>query len=168
MIYAASPLSEQTKPARITAAVLAGTVLLSVGFAGREYLSDLSGLLRTEKWKPMRLHREAQTLRDRIGGGGPVLTLGPTEALAAGLDIYPSLSTGPFAFRVAPFIEKNKRRRLGIMGEGDLEEQLRARPPGGVLLGYEPDFEAPLEDAARALGHREETLNPKRRLWLPR
>ena len=125
-----------------------------------------SALHRPDKWKTVRLRRDALKLRDRIGSGS-VLTLGPVEAPEAGFDICRPLSTGPFAFRVAKFIEPQKRQGLEIIAPEDLGQSLQTEPPAAILLGYEPELESSLGQAAKEWGFREYTLGTKRRLWLP-
>ena len=164
IVFAVVPLADRGKAASVVAALLAGLVLTATFLAGREYGKDIRGLFFLGDWKPLRAFRAAQTLRALIGAG-PVLTAGPTDSLEAGLEIYPAFSTGPFAWRVAPFIEASKRHRLGIVGPEDLTDYLKSRPPQAVLLGYEPGIEEPFERVAKARGFREQLVN-RRHLWL--
>jgi len=157
IVWAARSLGHGGTAARIAAATLAATVVVSIALVANEYIDDLKNLHRPDKWKTVRLRRDALKLRDRIGSG-PVLTLGPIEALEAGLDIYRPLSTGPFAFRVARFIEPHNRQRLGMIAPDDLDQYLRTQPPPAAIL---------LEQAAKEWWFREYTLSAKRRLWLP-
>jgi hypothetical protein len=95
------------------------------------------------------MHAESRELRRDIPSG-VVLTLSPIRVLEAGLRIEPALSTGPFAWRMAPFVEPAKALRLGL----PTREWLTLRPdPAGFLLGYELDDEKPLSDEAERRGY---------------
>lgn len=87
-------------------------------------------------WVPVETHRLGTLLRARIGSGR-VLTLAPIVPLEGGLDIYPQLATGPFAWRVAPLMADQKLASLKMPDPDDLAVTLAAHPPAAVLTGFE-------------------------------
>jgi hypothetical protein len=149
---------------RTAAVVLVGLVLFSTGLAVR-YYRRVSNLFAPARWEPMLVYRNAQKLKTHISSG-PVLTLSPTGPLEAGLEIYPAFSTGPFAWRVASFIESRKRTRLGIVSDAELEEYLRTRPPEAILLGDEEKHEGSLAAYAHRHGYQPVKLTNENVLWL--
>jgi hypothetical protein len=97
-----------------------------------------------------------------------VLTLAPAYPLAAGLDIYPALATGPFLWRAAHVMPMERRKKLGALTPADLEEAMAQDPPAAVLTGFEKrkDIRQPLIDYAMSHGYKEIKLNRKRTLWV--
>jgi len=99
---------------------------------------------------------------------GPVLTLAPTFALAAGLSIYPEFSSGPFAWRSAFLVPAERRARLRLVAPDDLPAFLAARPPKAILTAVEDDeLEKPIIHWAKTNGFHPVSLKKKRVLWLP-
>jgi hypothetical protein len=112
------------------------------------------------------IHREGGSLKDHIQSG-PVLTLAPLFPLEGGLDIYPALGSGPFAWRSGGLLTPEERQALGIVTEDDLEEYL-STPPPVILTGYEEIWEERLVDYAREHGYKEVKLADGGVLWLER
>lgn len=127
---------------RSPASALLACVVVAVGLGVARYES-LGDLFSPADWTPMKLRAEAQALRERVDPG-PVLTLAPLFPLEAGFTIYPAFSTGPFAWRVAPFVAAARRSHLRIVSKNELEQALRDRPPTAILLGLEKKGEEPL------------------------
>lgn len=116
----------------------------------------LPALLRTEGWTAARVEQGAAALADVLDDAGaargPVATLAPIYPLEAGLPIFPEFGTGPFAFRIAPFLEPPLRSAYVVAGAEDLPALFEARPPAAVLTGFNPGLEAPLIAWAQARG----------------
>ncbi|MEQ1862090.1 MAG: hypothetical protein ABMA13_19405 [Chthoniobacteraceae bacterium] len=145
---------------------LAGLVL-AVGSAVRtETFDGLDHLFQPHKWATFEAHREGIALREHLPSGR-VLTLAPLLPLEAGLRIDPAFAPGPFAWRVADYIDPAKARRLGIVTPATLAEHLAAVPPDGVLTGAEETGEAALVDYARARGFIAHPLEEEQRIWAP-
>jgi 4-amino-4-deoxy-L-arabinose transferase-like glycosyltransferase len=118
---------------RPVAVVVAAAVILSVGRGAAAY-RELPGLIRPSHWTPMELHAEAHRIRTEPPPGR-VLTLAPIHALEAGRPIYPQFSSGPFAWRISPFVEPGKAARLKIPSPATIDALLAAEPRGAFLLG---------------------------------
>ncbi len=136
-------------PLRSSASALLAAVAVALGLGVARYES-LKDLFSPAEWNPVERHTEALPLRDHTLPGR-VLTLAPLAALEAGFGIYPAFSTGPFAWRVAPFVPADRRSRLHIVSKEELETYLRDQPPTAILLGHEKKGEEPL--AAYAADH---------------
>ncbi len=98
---------------------------------------------------------------------GKVLTFAPIFPLEGGLDIYPDFAAGPFTWRSAPLMDASERQRLGILSHSQLERLLTTNPPSGILVGYEPDLEAPFIKYAQDHGFTPITLPDGNTLWTP-
>jgi hypothetical protein len=99
---------------------------------------------------------------------GRILTLAPFYPLEAKLAIYPSFSTGPIAWRIAPFIEPAKAARLHILSPATLAAALEAKPPAGILVGVEKTGEDLLIGYAKAHGYKPLFLSHGDQLWIRR
>lgn len=142
------------------AAAVAGSAVLGI----RDY-ADFHELFRIEKWAPVELHRDAQPLRAQVPAGR-VLTLAPLHPLEAGRAIYPSFGTGPFAWRISPYVPADKAARLKIISPATLAAALAADPPAAILLGSEESGEKALEDYAEAHGYQPVPTANDATLWL--
>lgn len=124
-------------------------------------------LFRPEQWEPLKTHQSGVELL-RLTGAGRVLTLAPTVPLEGGLSIYPSFATGPFAWRVAPFVAASRRKELGIISQDELEDFLTANPPQAILTGYEKErWEKPLVEYAQSHGYEAVPHAEDKIAWLP-
>jgi hypothetical protein len=132
---------------------------------GRNAYRELRDLSHLPKWTPLKLHAGAMEFRHLVPPGR-VLTLAPIYALEAGLPIYPALSTGSFAWRVAPFVEATKAARLGMVSPATLEASLNAAPPAAILLGFEGPKESALQSYANRHHHRRIRLTDGHDLWI--
>ena len=134
-LYGLASVAPETVWFRRTLVLGALCVVLSVGLGRRIY--DHIGLLASARsWTPVKFHRFGVELRP-LAASGRVLTLAPIYPLEAGLPIYPALATGPFAWRISPYVEPGKAARLGMITPATLEATLDADPPGAFLLGFE-------------------------------
>jgi hypothetical protein len=116
---------------------------------------------------PAAVESMAAEIRALAGGeGDTVATLAPVYALQAGMEIYPELESGPFALRVAPFVEGDDAMQPGVLAGGGVKALLRERPPDALLTGAEGDIEAPLVQFGTEHGYRKTTLSNGFTLWL--
>jgi hypothetical protein len=134
---------------------------------GAHAYKKLPDAISIEDWEGMKTHRQAEEIRSHVPRGR-VLTLAPICPLEAGLSIYPAFSTGPFAWRISPYVEPAKAARLGILSPATLEQALRAAPPSGVLVGFEGKGEVLLSKYARKNGYESRALADDHRLWVRR
>ena len=147
ILFALAAASPEGPELRSPAAVLLGGVAVAI-IAGPSPFKNLLDLFSPHEWTPIERHAEAQPLRE-ITRPGRILTLAPLPALEAGMKIYPAFATGPFAWRVAPFVPAEKRTRLHIISKDELDNYLREDPPAAIFLGFEKKWEDPLAEYAR-------------------
>ena len=143
--------------------LLAGVALAIV--TGASQFKELPDLPSPHEWTPVERHAEAQPLRETVPRGR-ILTLAPLPALEAGSRIYPAFATGPFAWRIAPFVPAKKRALLQIISGTELENYLRHDPPVAILLGFEKKWEGPLAGYARRHGYMAQPFGEKEELWI--
>jgi hypothetical protein len=128
--------------------------------------ADFGEFFTPSKWRGTELHERAKEIRSLVPRGR-ILTLAPLHPLEAGLSIYPAFSTGPFAWRVSPYIEAAKAARLGIVSPATLEQTLSSAPPAAVLVVHEKAGEEVLSEYARQHGYALRHLGDKNELWVP-
>jgi len=142
----------------------AAAVVCSMCMGAGEY-DGLDDLIRPGKWAPSKFHGEAHALREAVSAG-KVLTLAPTLPLEAGLQIYPEFVTGPFGWRIAPFVAPARRRDLRIAGPEDLDACMIPDPPVGILLGFDKRWELPLARHAAIHDYRHTSFAEEKHLWI--
>lgn len=127
--------------------------LCAVALASPRLAPDLRGLLRPSGWEVTRVHKVgvelAETL-DQFGVSGKVATLAPIYPLEGGLDVYMAFATGPFAYRVSAFAGPERTRAYRSVSAEGVSAMFAADPPAALLLGFEPDLEAPMLAYAEA------------------
>ncbi len=165
-LYALASIPAESPWFRRTLLMGAVAVLLSVGLGTRAY-RHFPDLFDREDWQGVEVRHRADEIRSRIPRG-KILTLAPLYPLEAGLSIYPAFSTGPFAWRVSPYIDPARAARLGILSPATLEAALRDAPPAGVLVGFEKKGEDRLAEYARQQGYEMRPLSDRHRLWIGR
>jgi hypothetical protein len=154
----------QPDPARTSTRFLALALVASAVYVAPHYRSLVT--TRASEWPVLAVQSIGQQI-DEAARPGRILTLAPLLAQEGGRGIYPSLATGPFAWRVADLVPDEQRARFNVVAEAELPALLASDPPGGVLVGYEGQLEEPLIDYARANGFREIRLNGDATLWVP-
>jgi hypothetical protein len=165
-VFALAGAWREAPPLRSTSSAILIPVAVAIAIAVPQF-SAIGDVLSRDEWMPVERHAEAQALLGKVQPGR-ILTLAPTHPVEAGFDIYPAFSTGPFAFRVAPYIAAERRPRLRIVGPDELESYLSSDPPAAILLGYEEDGEEPLADYAKRHGYtRQRFGDDDITLWLP-
>ncbi|MBF6614162.1 MAG: hypothetical protein IVW55_13630 [Chloroflexi bacterium] len=126
--------------------------------------TGLGGALLPERWVPNEVHRAG--LEISAASKGEVLTLAPLLPLEGGAAIYPQFVTGPFIWRIGPYLPPGEERAMGLVTQRNLESFLSAQPPQSIYVGREADQEGPLADYARAHGYSPRTLTDGTTLWL--
>ncbi|WP_224826189.1 hypothetical protein [Cognatishimia sp. MH4019] len=92
---------------------------------------------------------------DKAGVEGPVATFLPLYPLEAGLDVYPELATGQFAYRIDAFLTPELAAQYVVAGPDAMIARFAQTPPAAFLLGYEPALEGPFQDWAIANGYKQ-------------
>ena len=111
---------------------------------------------RPDRWQVSRVHADGEALAGliaRSGATGKVATLLPIYPLEGGLPVYDELATGQFAYRVADDAPADLLRHYSTTSPERVEVLLRADPPAALLLGFEPELEAPMLRFARENGY---------------
>lgn len=157
-VLALQIIPERTIPLQMFASIC---LLFSAVISLRHYQASFSG---TKEGPTLLVHRQGQQIRALVGQG-KVLTLAPIYPLEAGLLIYPSFATGPFAWRISPYIDQKKARRLRIISPSSLEPSLDAVPPDAIFVGFEKESEEPLISYAKKHAYRRVRLWNKTDLW---
>jgi hypothetical protein len=96
-----------------------------------------------QDWVPNRVHAEGQDVA-ALAHHGRVLTLAPTFPLEGGADVYAELTTGPFAWRVGPYVNDSLEPTMKIWDPDNLSQRLSGQEPDLVLLSRENDLDLPL------------------------
>lgn len=128
--------------------VLTVAVLTTVILYGKAFL-DSKKLHEILNWPPV-LMRELSLEISAKAGPGRVLTLSPIFPLEGGLDIYPELTTGPFAWRVAGFVPNAERKKYRFFTQEELPKLIGNDLPDAVFTGFEGNLDKPLEEYAEA------------------
>ena len=164
-LYALAAIPPDTAWFRRSLAIGAVIVVMSVAMGNHAY-SHLRDLRSPWGWIPVRLHARGEKLRAKVAGGR-ILTLAPLYPLEGGLSIYPSFSTGPFAWRLAPFVEPGKAARLGLMTPRTIASALDADAPSAILLNIEPGREIALRQYAESHGYTIGSDLDGGEVWMP-
>jgi 4-amino-4-deoxy-L-arabinose transferase-like glycosyltransferase len=127
--------------------------VVALAAAGSGEYRGVRDLAAPSTWVPIVTHRAGVEMEAAVGQRR-VLTLAPIFPLEGGAEIYPEFSTGPFMWRLGPFLSPEQRHRMAVVSEAELPALLAARPPAAVLLGFEGELEEPLDVMARRHGAR--------------
>ncbi|MCE7981001.1 MAG: hypothetical protein DYG89_07390 [Caldilinea sp. CFX5] len=132
---------QQAFPLSILLLLAAGVTALLLSRS--PYWAGLEIVFSPREWYPTKLHARGQWLRTLVNAGGSqsgvVLTVAPIMPMEGGAAIYPELATGPFAWRVAPLLAAETRRRYHLLTPDELKAQLTVTPPRALLVGLEND-----------------------------
>ncbi len=139
-------------------------VLISLGRGVEDY-RGFADVLHPSDWTPIEMHTAASVLQS-LPVGSRVLTLQPLSVLEVGRRIYPEFSTGPFAWRIAPYIEAAKAGRLRISTPKTLPMLLEEHPPAALLLGVEDKGETLFATYAREHGYRLLPAKKRDQIWV--
>ena len=153
--WAARARFESDRPIR---RLLIGLTLLSAivaAITSVRYVKDAGAATAATPWRlRAAAHELAAVFAERGKPDARVATLAPIWPLSAGLEIYPELASGPFLFRVGDEIDAEQLRRRAGISPQRLSELLDARPPDGVLVGFEGSLEDSLGRYAEERGYR--------------
>ncbi len=162
-LFALGALPAGSRSARIGWIAGVAGLMLSAGMNAIAY-RNLPDLFTVQKWTPIKIHDRALALREHIPNG-VILTLSPIHPLEAGFGIDPSFATGPFAWRISPYVESAKAARLRIQTPRTITMHLDAAPPAGILLGFEKRGEEMLAEYAVQRGYTRLKLKDGAELW---
>lgn len=138
-------------PVLVTAAILMAVVALPRLGSGAVALLDPAGTTvaqTAQAGASLRGLLEERGLDDET-----VATLAPLYPLEGGLKVYPEFATGQFAYRVVPFTGPDLQTHYRAVGPAGLAGFLTAAPPGAILVGFEPELEAPFVAFAEENGY---------------
>jgi len=142
-------------------------VTLICAFRALPSYQALGSTLSLSDSTPARVYEAALDIR-RAVPHGTIVTLAPVFGLEAGLYIYPSLASGPFAPRVADLLPPDTKASQRISSIADLVAAMQARPPEAVLVGTEGALEDPLAQFAARHDYRKIALPSGLTLWVRR
>lgn len=146
-------LRVHTRPVLAAASLLC--VLTALPWLGPDLRTTLGAGVST----PQRMNAGgaalATTMSEQGIVNGKVATFLPIYPLEAGLDVYPELATGQFAYRIAPHTAPDLAQHYVMAGPDQIASLFDREPPAAFLLGYEPKLEEPLLNYAMAKGYRE-------------
>lgn len=140
---------------RMQQALIAASVVVVMVNAPR-LTQHLARLPFPEKWTVSRVHQNGIAIARRLadaGVSGKVATIAPLYPLEAGLSVYPELATGQFAYRTAAFTSDNLKRFYRTTTPTEIRALLDADPPAALLVGFEPELEAPMVRFAQDRGY---------------
>lgn len=164
-LYGLTALAADNRVFRCT--IWAATAIVAVSMLlGRQAYSRIGGLLAPAEWTATQIHRQAGEMFAAVRPGR-VLTLAPIYPLEAGWPIYAAFSTGPFAWRVAGFVETERAVRLGIVSPSTLDALIQREPPAAMLLGADPTSAGGFFEYARRYGYRPEGSVAGVNVWVP-
>ena len=138
-------------------------IIVSIG--GLSYYRHIYYLLSPNEWFTNKVHKIGVEIKTAVEKG-KVLTFAPIFPLEGGAEIYEEFVNGPFEWRTASLLPKNKRKELGVISEDDLNDFLRKQPPGAILVGFEEDLEKSLVTYAKENGYKASELSNGKTLWL--
>ncbi len=166
IIYGIGSFSELQKQLNKRLQHFALFLLIAIIYTLPRY-TDPFQLPKVKYWHASQVHQMGGEIRELIGEDGRVFTFAPIIPLEGGLEIYPELITGPFAWRTGQFLDGDERERYKIAFPDQLENFLTKKPPSAILQGYEWRLEPPLIEYARRNNYSYKTLRLQKRLWLP-
>jgi multisubunit Na+/H+ antiporter MnhF subunit len=164
-LYALTALPPATRAFRNTLWAGAAVVVFSVALGHQAY-RRIRELLSPPTWAPVVIHDRAAQLFAPVPRGR-ILTLAPIYPLEAGRSIYPALSTGPFAWRVADFVEPARAVRLGMISPATLQDYLRKAPPAAIMLERDPTPDSDFFDYVEEHGFHQVSSSAGGSVWVP-
>ncbi|HEV7307795.1 glycosyltransferase family 39 protein [Ensifer sp.] len=108
------------------------------------------------QWTTMRVHEAGMTIAERMqaaGVSGKVATLSPIYPLEGGLDVYPELATGPFAYRTASVTSPELAKYYRMTSPETVGALFDQEPPAALLLGFDDELEKPMRAYAESHGY---------------
>lgn len=108
-------------------------------------------------WTVSKVHAAGEAIAAamaKAGVEGKILTLMPIYPLEGGLAVYPEFATGQFVYRTSDLTEPALLAKYRTTAPSRLAAFLENDPPAAMLLGFEPELEAPMAEFARVRGYR--------------
>jgi hypothetical protein len=126
----------------------------------------MSFLRYVDLWKPLVIHQVGQKIAGQVGSDGKIFTIAPVYPLEGGLQVYPPMATGVFAFRTGSLLTDAQRLEQGVLSRENFESSLDADPPQGILTGFNPALEQPIVEYAISRGYQPHPLDKGLTLWV--
>ncbi|MCT7376939.1 hypothetical protein [Chelativorans salis] len=140
---------------QVLPAVVAATIVVLAISIPR--LSQFIGTaVHPQHWLVSRVHDGGMAiaqLLEKARVQGKVATLVPIYPLEGGLEVYPELATGPFAYRTADLTPPDLARFYRMTSPTRVRQLLDTDPPAALLLGFDASLEAPLLAYAESNGY---------------
>jgi hypothetical protein len=136
-------------------AILAATIVVLI-IAAPRLAQGLASIRHPERMTVLSTHNGGQRIAERLasaGVAGKVATLAPIYPLEGGLEVYPELATGPFAYRTADITSPQLAKYYRMVSPSGITALFDADPPAAILVGFEEALEAPMLAYAKAHGY---------------
>lgn len=149
--------------ARIAIVALAIICIVSA----RDQYAGVGLIASPTQWSPNVSHKDGKRLA-RLAAPGRVLTFMPGVALEAGLPIYPELSIGRYAARIADYLTPEQREKMNVPDSAAIRSWFETDHPGAILL-VDPDSaqEIAIADIAKSHGYVAQPFGNDWILYLP-
>jgi hypothetical protein len=141
---------------RMSAVILLVAAVFALGVGLPRIVQHIPKLAAPQTWTVARVHRDGTAIRSALaeaGVTGKVATLLPIYPLEGGLSVYPEFATGQFVYRTAAFTPPGLLRHYRTTSPGAVRSLFENDPPAAMLLGFEPELEAPLVEFAAEMGY---------------
>jgi 4-amino-4-deoxy-L-arabinose transferase-like glycosyltransferase len=126
----------------------------------------MSFLRYVDLWKPLVIHQMGVDIREQLSSSSKVFTVAPLYPLEAGLQVYPPMATGVFAFRTGSLLNAAQRQVQHIISAENLDAYLDSDPPDGILVGFDQVLEEPILQYAISRGYSSRSLDTNLTLWV--
>jgi hypothetical protein len=150
IISLAYPLSHLAVGSRMRLVNLTAAAIIIVSIARNPLpLASIPCTFSISNWIPIQVHSIGEDMAAKVGKGKSILTLAPLFAIEGGCEIYPELSAGPFAYRVADSMTAEDRAAAKVAGPLEVAQMTQQISPSGIFIGTEPPLlEEPLRKIA--------------------
>ncbi len=142
--------NERRGAANVVLCILAFFALIA---GAPRLVQHLPKLAVPSAWTVAKIHQDGARIQDAMlksGVEGNVATLLPIYPLEAGLGVYPELATGQFAYRTADLTSPALLKFYRTTSPSMVRSMFEVDPPAALLLGFEPELEAPMLEFAIA------------------
>ena len=126
----------------------------------------MSFMRYVDLWKPLVFHQVGIDIREQVGPQGRVFTIAPLYPLEGGIQVYPSMATGAFAFRTGSLLSADQRQQYGIVSGEDFEAYLDQDLPEGIFTGFDQVLEEQIIQYALSRGYTPQRLYKRLTLWV--
>lgn len=135
---------------------LAAIAALSFLIGAPRLVQHAPKLAAPDSWTVARVQASGRAIAAEMakaGVEGKVLTLLPVYPLEGGLEVYPEFATGQFVYRTSDLTEPSLLAKYRTTAPSKIAAFLENDPPAAMLLGFEPELEAPMAEFARSKGY---------------